>query len=196
MFKRLILKFFMMLIIVGGIGSYFAYMKGYSPLDLLAKFSSLKSAIPDMGKIENLDLLKTESDKAGNKVLKAGKTRVYKWQDEYGQWHYGQRAPTDADNVKSMVVDSNQNVIAGIKVPAKEDPEESKSSTKRNSKDKKSSKNEPDEGGSGYDPGASPSEVLDEQMDNPYNPDAIKKLFEDARGMQETLQKRFESTDQ
>jgi hypothetical protein len=40
----------------------------------------------------------------------------YKWQDEQGQWHYGDQPPTDSSKVSTLQVDTNTNIIQGLKI--------------------------------------------------------------------------------
>lgn len=40
----------------------------------------------------------------------------YKWQDEQGQWHYGDQPPTSSNKVSTLQVDTNTNIIQGLKI--------------------------------------------------------------------------------
>jgi len=57
---------------------------------------------------------------SGQTLLPATQTKVYKWQDAQGVWHYGDQAPTAQTPVQTVVVDSRTNVIQGLQ-PAPED---------------------------------------------------------------------------
>lgn len=40
----------------------------------------------------------------------------YKWQDEQGQWHYGDQPPTGSTKVSTLQVDTNTNIIQSLKI--------------------------------------------------------------------------------
>ncbi|MDH3715933.1 MAG: DUF4124 domain-containing protein [Gammaproteobacteria bacterium] len=175
MFKRLFIKSLVLLVIFVGGGYYIAYTKG---LDVTA----LTSKLFQFARLGNLDLetLRIDSERVEDnvRVLQAGKQRVYKWQDQSGQWHYTQiRPPADARAIESMDLDPMQNVIVGLRPPQAVDEPPEEEPIKRA---------EPE-------PEPEPEEITAE---NPYSPEAIKKLFEDAKGLQEALSKRYETQEQ
>ena len=47
----------------------------------------------------------------------------YKWQDEHGQWHYGDQAPTSSNKVSTLQVDTNTNIIQSLKIEPEETEE-------------------------------------------------------------------------
>jgi hypothetical protein len=173
MFKRLFFKSFVLLCIFVGGGSYIAYTKGLDLTTMTAKLFRFAN----LGDF-NLETMRIDSQRVEDdtRVLQAGKQRVYKWQDQSGQWHYTQiRPPADARGVQSMDLDPMQNVIARLKPPqAKDEPAEEEPIVRA----------EPEPG---------PEAII---ADNPYSPETIKKLFEDAKGLQESLGKRYESQEQ
>ncbi|MDH3452098.1 MAG: DUF4124 domain-containing protein [Gammaproteobacteria bacterium] len=171
MIKRLFCKsFFLLAIFIGG-GSYVAYIKGVDVTAMTAKLFQF-AKLGDL----NLETMRIESETVEDnaRVLQAGKQRVYKWQDQSGQWHYTQiRPPAHARAVQSMDLDPKQNVIAGFKPPeeeAEQVPEEPITQAEAPQPEM---------------PG----------LENPYSPETIKQLFEDAQNLQETLSKRYESQD-
>jgi hypothetical protein len=166
MFAKLIVRSLMMLFIVVGIGSYMIYLKtGQSPWSLaMFKLPNMpKVELPFSDEVVNLGPLGEEASKGGV-VLGEGKTRVYKWQDEFGQWHYGEKSPEDVQTVESMVVNREQNVIVGIRKPVEPLAEQSQVTQ------------------------AKPSG--DSPIESPYSPEKIQKLFEDAKGLQKVLDDR------
>ncbi len=170
MIKHLLIKSFLMLAIFMGGGAYLAYLKGVDVGSLLSRFADLPS-LSGLGELDVETLsIDSETREGDTRVLKAGRQRVYKWQDRDGQWHYTQtRPPPDAVAETSMDLDPNLNVIAGMrpKPPVEEEA--------------------PDEApGKGKDL----SEAL---PDSPYSPETIKKMFEDAQALQEKLNERYES---
>ena len=57
-------------------------------------------------------------------------TTVYKWKDEIGTWHYGDRPPTGSADVSTLQINSNTNIIQSLKV----EPEEKKVHNKSDEK--------------------------------------------------------------
>ncbi|MFV1873978.1 MAG: DUF4124 domain-containing protein [Oleiphilus sp.] len=49
-----------------------------------------------------------------------GNQTFYKWQDEQGQWHYGDQPPVESAKVSTLQVDTNTNIIQSLKVAPKE----------------------------------------------------------------------------
>ena len=68
------------------------------------------------------ELLPTTTSQVANPINPSS-TTVYKWQDQQGGWHYGDEAPADTQNVATLQVDSNTNVIQGLKVEPEAKPE-------------------------------------------------------------------------
>lgn len=46
----------------------------------------------------------------------SGSPSYYKWQDEQGQWHYGDQPPMDSSKVSTLQVDTNTNIIQSLKI--------------------------------------------------------------------------------
>jgi len=88
---------------------------------------------------------------------------IYKWQDEQGTWHYGD-APPDRKQATEMNIDLKQNVIDAVV-----------------SRDK---------------PAAETEEKTEPESPLPsgsaYTPGTVKKLVNDAQGLQQKLDQRFE----
>lgn len=83
---------------------------------------SASDLIPDIG-----------SDKPATSASNGSLTRVYKWQDEHGQWHYGDAPPTQQQtsspqNVSTIDVNSNTNLIQGLELA---EPEKNSSESKQ-----------------------------------------------------------------
>lgn len=53
-------------------------------------------------------------------------THVYKWQDENGQWHYGDKPPinSQSSSLQTVELDPNTNVIQSLKIPEQESKED------------------------------------------------------------------------
>lgn len=95
-------------------------------------------------------------------MLPAGKEQAYKWKDANGVVHYSSEAPPEGLDAQLIEVDPNTNLVQGI-------------STKSEPEDAQATSTQPE----------MPS-------GNIYNPNTIKKLMDDAKGVQETLNKRYE----
>ena len=174
MLKRLLFRSSVLLVIMIGGGAYLAYIKGVDVAALTGRLFSF-AGLGDF----NLETLRVDSESIEDdtRVLQAGKQRVYKWQDKHGQWHYTQiRPPADALAVQSMDLDPNQNVIAGFEVKPVDDETTPEEPPIRRAEPEK----QPDELISG----------------NPYSPETIKQLFEDAKGLQEALGERYKAQEQ
>jgi len=87
----------------------------------------------------------------------------YKWQDAGGAWNYGEKAPAGASSVTSIRLKLTDNVMPAY-IPPKSEAAEQKQTAQ---------------------PQAESPGLL-----SPYTPGQIKKLFEDTRQLQETLNQR------
>jgi len=87
---------------------------------------------------------------------------IYKWQDEQGTWHYGDAPPNTAQSTE-MNIDLQQNVIDAV-VSRGKPAAETEEKTK-------------------------PESPL--PSGSTYNPSTVKKLVNDAQGLQQKLDQRF-----
>ncbi|MDQ7074282.1 MAG: DUF4124 domain-containing protein [Gammaproteobacteria bacterium] len=110
------------------------------------QFSSLKN------QVENITGSEKNSSESG----------IYKWQDQQGEWHYGD-APPNTASATPMHINLQQNVINAV-TAKKPQHEEKPTET--------SQAEEPSSGSA-------------------YSPSTVKKLFNDAQGLQEKLNGRF-----
>lgn len=166
MLKRILFRSVVLLVVFAGGATYVAYTKGIDVTALLGRALSF-AKLGDFN-VETMRVGEEQALEDGTRVLRAGKQRVYKWRDRDGGWHYTQvRPPPDAVAVESLDLDPNQNVIAGI--PTGEEPSLEAAP-------------EPE------------TATLDEAVpDNPYSPETIRKLFEDARKLQQQLGERYQT---
>lgn len=67
------------------------------------------------------------SQQVADLPLMPGSQTVYKWQDKDGVWQYGDIPPSGVQNVSTLTVYSNTNLIQGLKVEEPEEEEESES---------------------------------------------------------------------
>lgn len=100
---------------------------------------------------------------------KAAKQLVYKWKDTDGVWHFSTEAPADGSVFEQLEIDPNTNVIASVPVEIADEEIEP------------AEKSLPDKPDTGESP-----------VDFPYSPDRVKKLMDDARDVQKTLNDRAE----
>ena len=94
MIKKLLFKSFLMFAIFAGGGAYVAYIKGVDVASMAGRMFSFSNPFKDEMNVQTLAPMIRPGDDGAARV---GTTRVYKWQDKHGQWHYTQiRPPTDA----------------------------------------------------------------------------------------------------
>ena len=107
-------------------------------------------------------------DMPSGKVLpnsgSGGEDIFYKWYDAQGNVQFTTEPPADGIEYTIKGYDPNANVIQAVEIPAEPAPD-SDSATKTKLK-----------------PG---------DIDNPYDPENIKKLMEDAQNIQDILNQRF-----
>lgn len=96
--------------------------------------------------------------------IPAGKEQAYKWTDANGTVHYSSEPPPENHAVELIHVDPNTNLVQGLRSEPK------KVETQVNQV---------------------PATTL--PTGSVYNPKTIKKLMDDAKGVQETLNKRYEN---
>ncbi|OUS04053.1 hypothetical protein A9Q90_07595 [Gammaproteobacteria bacterium 54_18_T64] len=161
MIKRLVFRIVMMLAFSAGIMSYMASINGIDVRQFLPAFeppqlSRLKlPAMPDI-KLPGADAQKPTISK------------VYKWRDENGTWHFSENLPEGVTAEQTIFLNSETNIIQGWP-----DPPPVNTATEPN--------NAPTQA-------ITPSAKL-----NPYSKKAIEKLFDDARGVQDIMDKRSQN---
>jgi len=97
-----------------------------------------------------------------------GQTRTFhKWQDATGAWNYGENPPADARSLTAISLKLNDNVVPSTPVAK--------------SQDKEGAQEQP--------------QLETPSLASPYSPSQIKKLFEDTRQLQETLNQRQREQD-
>ncbi len=161
---RLVLKMIMMSVIMVGLASYAGYlMTGQLPFSL-----------DSLSGFSKPDLSKTIDSVTPDIVTPSKLQRAYKWQDADGVWHYTNTPPPEGIAAKEMKINPNTNVIAGTKIPPEvlEEPAEEQPKSKIIGKSKKDKEDE---------------------VKNPYSPEGIKDLMEQARGVQEMMNERAEA---
>lgn len=66
-----------------------------------------------------------------NSAVSSSNQTYYKWQDEHGQWHYGDQAPATINKVSTLQVDTNTNIIQSLKIEPEETEEATQSAPKQ-----------------------------------------------------------------
>lgn len=96
-----------------------------------------------------------------------GKDIVYKWHDAEGNLHFTTELPPAGIDYSVMGIDPNTNVIQAVK-PIEEEEEEKEDEAEQASQTKKT-----------------------DEIGNPYSPEKIEKLFEDAKNVENLLKQRI-----
>ena len=101
-------------------------------------------------------------------ILPAGKQKAYKWTDADGLTHYSSEPPPEGLSGELLHVNPDTNLVQGLKPSIKtKDPEP---------------------------PIAPPQPVM--PQGNIYNPDTIRKLIDDAKDIQKTMNERNEQLEE
>lgn len=140
-----------------GVVSYLSYLssgKFVMPFASFFQKSKLNSAI----------------DKAKSTIGSQKSQTIFKWQDDYGQWHYGQQAPKEKQNVEKLTIRPNQNVMDALKQA--DSPEQSKEKLPEKT--------------------ATTTEAKSTTV-SPYSPEQIKNVINESKNLQKLLDKRFEN---
>ena len=175
---RLLLKAMVPLMIVVGAMFYVMYLNGQNPLAVFDGFGQRIAGIFSSAG----DSVSNLPDKVSGAVEGDSRT-FYKWQDAAGSWYYGEDPPANAQSLTAITLRLTDNVVPAFKDPdsvvdeeeaLEEDDAEVQSGSKISKKKGK-------KGG---------------DVENPYSPEQIQKLFENARQLQETMSERTEQLKQ
>ncbi len=151
MLFRLVFKMMIVpAVLIGGFGYYMYATTGKVPF--MSSFNK--------GPSTTQELREKITNKAS--ISSSGKQTFYKWKDEFGQWHFGEKAP---DGVKSISINYNpdENVISSVKIKAKETIKK------------------------GF---SMPSSDAPSGADA-YNPAQIQKTLQDAKNIQNLINQRY-----
>lgn len=160
--KKAIFMGFVFLVLAFGSTSYMNYLNSGKMVLPFANFFQGKSAESLLGDLK--DTAASATEEISSKVpAKSNVNKVYKWQDEQGQWHYGSKAPEEAANAKALSINPNQNVMQAVKVPEPEVAAEPKK----------------------------PAQAV--VKPNPYSPAQVKETIEEAKNVQNLLNERLEA---
>ena len=100
-------RFFTIAILAAAlIGPYFIKKPDGNPI---MELPTAKDFIPDQ-------LISDEKGSGLSIPSSSSNQTFYKWQDEHGQWHYGDQPPASSSKVSTLQVDTNTNIIQSLKV--------------------------------------------------------------------------------
>ena len=150
-------------------------------LALLLPFTILKNdrgqpmmSFPDLG-LPDFDVPELPSMPAAEKLaprvtMSQGVDKVYKWRDTDGSLQFTSEPPPPGLEYVVKEIDPNVNVIPAVSMPTEENTVETTAEAS---------------------PPAPASMEEEQGLDNPYDPDTINKLFEDANNLKQKLEQRF-----
>lgn len=146
--------------IVFGVMFYLMYLNGQNPAAFLQQLAG--RMLDSMSQTGSS--IQALPQNVGDSLGAQSRT-FYKWQDASGAWHYGEAPPSDARALEAISLKLTDNVVPSFQAPAPIESEEEE-------------------------PETAPSTDQAIPIESPYSPDQIKKLFEDAKQLQETLNQR------
>ncbi|HEY7772234.1 MAG TPA: hypothetical protein VIC26_03575 [Marinagarivorans sp.] len=162
--KWLVIKLVMLLVVGVGILNYALYLKtGQSPLADI-DWSLPSFSVPDVASLKQA-MPDIEMPSFARDGGESGPIAVYKWVGDDGVINYSQSHPGDAVAAEVMIVDPEANVVQADKLPEPE-PEVQPAAPK-----------------------AQPSPALPSMSLAP-TPDRVKKLMDDAKGIQAKMDER------
>jgi len=163
MIKRLILRIIIAFVIATGIMSYIAYLNG---IDIRPYIPQLQ--LPKLSdiKLPSMPDIPLPTGK-GQATQAATISKVYKWRGDDGSWHFSEDLPEGVTPEQVIFLNSDTNMVQGLPVPDTV------------SADISAVNDQAPESGKQQTPTL-----------NPYSPQAIDKLLNDARGVQATMDQR------
>lgn len=115
---KLFIKLAILVLILGIAGPFF--LKGPDGKPYL----DFREFVPNLSGIKRTaqnvvgDLQDVANDVSGSDSPNTfGKTKVYKWQDEQGNWQYSDRPPTNGAESETLLINPNVNLTEGTPIP-------------------------------------------------------------------------------
>ena len=174
MLKRIFFKLLVFTVICGGVASYVASINGVNVKKVLQtaskNFRLPNINMPSLPDLPDTDIKKLLPDKLSSH---SKAEQIYKWQDDRGVWHFSQEKPPGTE-VEAITLTPNRNLVKATELAAASEPNEERTPYTKRIGGKTSDSSE------------------QETLGSPYSPEGIKKLMEDARGVQELVNKRNE----
>ncbi len=169
MIKGLIFRIIMLMVIATGIMSYIASLNGIDIRHFLPTFE--RPQLPNLQLPAMPDIkLSTEGDEDRQP---ATVSKIYKWRGDDGSWHFSENLPEGEAAEKVIFLNSEANVVESLPGLNK---------TKNPAPELEDKPVEPQ----------SPPPI----NINPYSKQAIDKLLNDARGVQEIMNQRNRTLEQ
>ena len=163
---KLFVKLLLALLVIGMLLP-FTLLKGRDGKPMMS-FSDIQLpdfSIPDLPELPSINATQT-SDSQGESL--AGKDVFYKWLDSEGNIQFTTTPPPEGVEYTLKGYDPNTNVIQAVK-PIAEEPEQDESAQA----DKQISSTE--------------------EVGNPYSPEKVEKLFDDAKNIEKLLNDRLKN---
>jgi len=104
---------------------------------------------------------------------------VYKWVDENGRTHFGEKPPV-GEVAETMELKTNTNVMKAVKVPEPEQEEDGFGGTVISLGKSSASKSDSED----------EDEASDGGLENPYSPEGIKNLIDNAKNVSKMMNQR------
>ncbi|MCW8956203.1 MAG: DUF4124 domain-containing protein [Gammaproteobacteria bacterium] len=106
---------------------------------------------------------------------------VYKWVDENGQTHFSEKPPV-GETAQTMELKTDTNVVQGTKIPEQEQQEDGFGGRIISLGKSSGSKSDSDSD--------SGDEASDSGLENPYTPEGLQKLIDDANNVSKLMEQR------
>jgi hypothetical protein len=132
----------------------------------LMSFSDFKMPDFSMSSLPNAPEVDSITD---SNSLIGGQDTIYQWHDGEGNIQFTTEPPPEGIDYQVRQFDPDANVIQSVKVPARETPA----------------------GSAGAEAGKTAEPAPEDS--NPYSPEGIKKMIEDAKNVEKLLQQRFQN---
>jgi len=169
MIKGLIFRIIMLMVIATGIMSYIASLNGIDIRQFVPKFE--RPQLPNF-KLPTIPDIKLPSGD-GQDTQTTTISKVYKWRGDDGTWHFSETLPEGVTPEQVIFLNSETNIIQGRPQPDKVTTDIAPVNEQPTT------------------PQQAPPINL-----NPYSKKAIDKLLNDARGVQEIMDKRNHELEQ
>ncbi|MBQ0720148.1 MAG: DUF4124 domain-containing protein [Gammaproteobacteria bacterium] len=167
MIKQLIFRIIMSIVIATGIMSYIASINGIDIRQFLPTFERPKLPNLKLPTLPDIQLPNTDDQD----IQPASVSKIYKWRDNDGSWHYSENLPEGVTGEKVIFLNADTNIVKSLPVP-----------------DKINAPIAP-----------IPNQPGAQQQSahlKPYSKQAIDKLLNDVRGVQQIMDQRSRDLEQ
>jgi len=98
------------------IGPFFFKTENGKPI---VSMPTVDDFIPDKIIPDSLMPGGNNTNKNASRATTSNEQTYFKWKDEKGAWHYGDQPPPGSQNVSTLQVDTNVNIIQSVKIEPK-----------------------------------------------------------------------------